>query len=317
MIAFRRILCPIDFSGFSDRAFAHACRLARWYEADVHALHVIPLLAEAWAVSFPVDPHTHEPHVPADLKSQLDSRLAAARADGTAIETHVREGGAAHEILRYSRENGIDIIVMGTHGGTGFRRLVLGSVADVVLRQAPCPVLTVCHAPLPDKGAGPPFQRILCASDFAPSAAATSTLAMSLAAEYGAELTLLHVAEPFFEQVFADHTHVPIQDYEQFVKTQLESRLRQAIPADFLEWCRPRVRVRIGAPAEEIVKGARELDADLLVMGLHGGRGAVDRALFGSTTQNVLQHAECPVLTPGALAAEPADHPLAAELPTA
>jgi nucleotide-binding universal stress UspA family protein len=299
MIAIRRILCPIDFSETADRAAAEASRMARWYRADVHALHVLPLMTEAWAAGFPVDPHTHEPRVPVDLRAHLEGRLQDARASGVIVEAHLREGGAAAEILRYADESAADLIVMGTHGRGGLGRLVLGSVAESVLRRSPCPVLTVGHATAPAAGDGPPFRRIVCAADFEPSFEPTLALALSLAAESGAELTLVHAVEPFFQDVFAAHTHVSVEDYARFLRTQLEARLAEAIPREVLDWCQPRYDVRIGVPAAEIVRAARERGADLIVMGLHDGRGAVDRWLFGSTTQEVLRHAECPVLTPG------------------
>jgi nucleotide-binding universal stress UspA family protein len=312
MIAIRRILCPIDFSDFADRAFRHACRLARWYGAEIHALHVTPLMTEAaWAVSFPIDPHTHEPRVPADFRRHLESRFADARAEGIAIETHVREGGAAHEIVRYAEEAGVDLIVMGTHGRNGLRRLVLGSVADTVLRRSPCPVLTVCRTEVSGDPAGPPFRRIVCAVDFEPSSEPTLMLAISLATEAAAHLTLLHVVEPFFQDVFAERTHVSVEEYERFLKAQLQARLAQAIPAaglEVLDWHRPHQEVRIGKPAVEIVRGAHDARADLLVMGLHGGRRAVDRLVFGSTAQEVIRRADCPVLTPRTPLRKPTGH---------
>ena len=91
--------------------------------------------------------------------------------------------------------------------------------------------------------------------------------------------------------------HVPLEAYQRFLETELRAQLAGLVPREASDWCRPREVVRIGTPWTEIVHAAKAASADLIVMGLHAGRGAVDRMLFGSTTQHVLRHAECPVLT--------------------
>jgi nucleotide-binding universal stress UspA family protein len=299
MITVRRILCPIDFSEFADRALRHATRIAGWYEAEIHALHVVPVMTEGWAIPMAVGASAAGPSIPAGLREALDVRLAPARAAHLPLHTDVREGGAAREILAYAGEADVDLIVMGSHGRSGFQRLLLGSVTDAVLRKATCPVLTVCHAGEPSAPEGPPFRRIVCAVDFQPASEHALRFALSLAEDGDAEITLLHVVEPFFEEEIAKRTHVAVEDYRQFLETQLVARLGRFIPAETTDACRPREVVRIGWPWEEITRLAKDSSADLVVMGLHRGRGAVDRLVFGSTAQQVLRHAECPVLTIG------------------
>jgi nucleotide-binding universal stress UspA family protein len=297
MLAVRRILCPIDFSGFSDRALGFAAAVARWQGAEIHGLHVLPILAEAWAFPLAVDAAAGEPLSPAAFRDRLKARLARAQAADLVVECHIRQGGAAHEIVAYARGAAMDLIVMGTHGRSGVERLVLGSVTENVLRHAPCPVLTIPRTEPPTPSAGPPFQRILCAVDFEPSSPPTLSLALTLAQQAAAELILVHVAEPFFDAEIASRMHVPLEAYRRFVETELRTQLAQLVPSEASDWCRPREVVRIGTPWTEIVHAADESRADLIVMGLHAGRGAVDRILFGSTTQQVLRHTACPVLT--------------------
>jgi nucleotide-binding universal stress UspA family protein len=299
MISVGRILCPIDFSECADRAVRHATRIARWYEAEIHGLHVVPLMTEGWAVPLAVATSAAAPPMPAGMRESLDRRLAPARTADLPVETYLREGGAAHEILAHAREANVDLIVMGSHGRGGFQHLLLGSVTESVVRKAPCPVMTVCHAGEPSDEPGPPFRRIVCAVDFEPASEQAVRFALSLAEDADAEITLVHVVEPFLEEETARHAHISVEDYRQFLERQLVARLGALIPTEATNACRPREVVCIGRPWEEITRVAKERAADLLVMGLHGGRGAVDRLVFGSTTQHALRHAECPVLTVG------------------
>jgi nucleotide-binding universal stress UspA family protein len=141
MLKFRSILYPTDFSEPSGRAFPLACALARDHKADVLVLHVYP------------PPVAHGEVVarrqPNGFHDALWRQLQAFQAPGPAVCVRHRlaEGDAAEEIVRVAREEGCDLIVMGTHGRTGLRRLVMGSVAEEVLREARCPVLTVRALP--------------------------------------------------------------------------------------------------------------------------------------------------------------------------
>jgi nucleotide-binding universal stress UspA family protein len=137
MVPIRKILHPTDFSERSDNAFRLACALARDYHATVILLHAnLPYLA--YGEGFVVPPLMDEKE---DLAAKL--KALGAKAPNVAMEQHLVEGDPAHEILRIAREAGCDLIVMGTHGSTGLTRLLMGSVAEQVVRKAPCPVLTV------------------------------------------------------------------------------------------------------------------------------------------------------------------------------
>ena len=143
MLAIRRILCPMDFSECSDRALGYATAVARWQGAEIHGLHVLPLLAESWAFPVPIDAATAEALSPAAFRESLEVRLAPARTGDLVVHGHIRQGGAAHEIVEHARRTSMDLIVMGTHGRKGVSRFFLGSVASRVISTAPCPVMTV------------------------------------------------------------------------------------------------------------------------------------------------------------------------------
>jgi nucleotide-binding universal stress UspA family protein len=144
MLPIRTIVHPTDFSESSDAAFRLACSAARDYGARLLVLHVVrPPPAVAFeAGSMLVEPEGYRDELWERL-SRLQPRHANVR-----LEHRLAEGDPAGEILDLARESGCDLIVMGTHGRTGLGRLLLGSVAEQVVRKAPCPVLTV-KAPFP------------------------------------------------------------------------------------------------------------------------------------------------------------------------
>lgn len=137
-----RILVPMDFSDDSEAALRFARDLARRYDATIHLLHVVenPLATGVWSAEL----YTSEiAGLQLNLVRDAKARLEKSVPEGTAMSTEVRVGKAANEILNVARERGVDLIVMGTHGRTGLALLILGSVAERVVRMAPCPVLTV------------------------------------------------------------------------------------------------------------------------------------------------------------------------------
>ena len=201
MIEIRRILCPIDFSDYSRRALDHAIAIARWYESTVTALHVFSPVPVAAVEPSPV---VVEPIVltPVDRDRLLANTKAFAeneRAPGITIEAVVREGNSAAEILEQAASMKADLLVIGTHGRSGFERLLLGSVAEKVLRKASCPVMTVPRRHPDAVPAGPVlYKRILCPVDYSESSLQALKYAISMAQEADGQLAVLHVVEHEF-----------------------------------------------------------------------------------------------------------------------
>lgn len=297
MIQIRRILCPTDFSDFSRRALEHAVALARWYEADVTLLHVVPFVPSTATFPPGVSPLTFEPITHDRILEELKRFAEPVAAAGVRSDVVLRDGNATGEILDLAKTLPADLVVLGTHGRGGFERLVLGSVAEKVLRKACCPVLTV---PLPAEeapAAAPAlFESILCPVDFSPSSMKALDYALSIAQEAKASLTLLHVVEWSPDDEVREHRHFNVPEYRRYLEEEARGLLRQALPEEARLWCKPREIVAIGKPRQEIQRVAREAGAHLIVMGVHG-RGAVDLMLFGSTTHHVIRESHCPVLT--------------------
>jgi nucleotide-binding universal stress UspA family protein len=304
VIEIERILCPIDFSDFSRRALDHAVAISRWYESTITLLHVCTVVpVAAYAPGSGVLPSAAL--TPEDRKALLASmeRFAEGEAGtNVAIDLDIAEGSTATAILAKADAMPADLLVMGTHGRSGFERLVLGSVTEKVLRKAACPVLTVPKA-VPDVVPAPPvlFKRIICAIDFSDCSMHALNYAMSLTQEADAHLTVMHVIElppdvprEVHETVLAGPRN--LREYLALAEEDARARLKEAIPDSVRAYCTVDTVQPTGKPYREILRVAEEQTADLIVIGIHG-RGPVDRLLFGSTAEHLVRQASCPVLT--------------------
>ena len=295
MIQIRRILCPVDSSESSRRALDHALALSRWYEAELTILHVSPLMPTI----FGLEPAPSEAML-APFDRQAVGRELAAFVGNTADvrpapQLRVLAGPTVGTILAFAAEAGTDLIVLGTHGRTGFERFMLGSVTEKVVRRAPCPVLTV-----PRRAEGAPeralFGRILCGVDFSDASRRAVDYGLSLAQEAKARVTLLDVVEWLPDESFSKYPQFDVDHYRRTLLTDARAKLEELVPEDARNWCEPDTRLVSGKPYQEILRVAGEERSDLIVLGLQG-RGPVDRMLFGSTVQAIVRQAACPVLT--------------------
>jgi nucleotide-binding universal stress UspA family protein len=307
MLTFERILCPVDFSELSAKACEYAYSLARHYEAKLFLEHVVQPLTVAYPYyAFPAPSSDMYMDLEAEAEKHLQEFANDHGRHRAQPELVVRKGLPTDEILTFANKNDVDLIVMGTHGRQGLDRLTMGSVTEKVLRKASCPVLAV-RKPLHDfvtseEGADPvQLRRILFCTDFSDPAHRALSYAFSLAFEYNAELTLLHVLEDI-----SSATDLQTET------TDAIRQLEEPIPQDARNWCSIKTVVRVGKPYQEIVQLALEAQTDLVIMGVRGRR-ATDLALFGSTTHRVLQLGSCPVLTVHfePRAAQPASDPAA------
>lgn len=305
MIAIGRILCPIDFSDHSRRALDHAVAVARWYGSTVTVLHVFSTaFVAAYAPGVPGFEEVALTRADRDkVLKELHRFVQAEAAPGVPVEAAIREGVAATAILEQAEEMQADLLVLGTHGRSGFEKLFLGSVADKVLRKAACPVLTVpAHVPDAVPAAPVLFTHILCPVDFSECSLHALRYATSMAQENDAELTLLHVMAYGLEASTAPVDAVltdeglTLSDYRQRREAAVRRQLEDAVPAGASSFCSVETALAGGEPGHEILRVARERQSDLIVIGVHG-RGVMDRMLFGSTTQRVVRGATCPVLT--------------------
>jgi nucleotide-binding universal stress UspA family protein len=285
-----RILCPIDFSEFSVTAYDYAQSLAWHYKATLFLQHVIDSLVPYYPYfAFP-DPYNEICRkLRADAAQQLQEFAKTHSWRGVQPQGDVQDGVATDLILGFAEAKAVNLIVMGTHGLRGLDHLTLGSVTEKVLRKAHCPVLAVrkpAHDLVTPEG-GPDLvqlHRVLYCTDFSDDSEQAWDHAVSLAAEYSAELTLLHVLEDISSS----------SDIENETAKVLE-RLEKRISPEARKNGMTKAAVRIGKAYQQIIQLALESRTDLVIMGVRG-RHALDLAVFGSTTYRVVQLGPCPVL---------------------
>lgn len=298
MITIRRILCPTDMSDLSARAFRHATAFAKWYEAEIDALYIVPQVVPHPGV-MPPGPSwaLFDPGARTQVEDELHHFVASAENEGVAVRRTIRDGDVVSEVLKEAKSIPADLIVMGTHGRGGFERWILGSVAEKTLRKAPCPVLTVPPASAEQPVEPVELKTILCPVDFSDASLAALRYALSLAQESDAELVVLHALEWVPEEEPRLRPGLPdLPEYRRSLEESARERLRAAIPEAARDWCHPEEVVVFGRAYEQILKQAKSREAQMLVMGVHG-RNALDILLFGSTTHHVIRAACCPVLT--------------------
>jgi len=286
------ILCPIDFSEFSVSAYQHALSVAGHYRAKLVAQHIVELWRHP-AADFVASAGLYEEYYQAlreSGKEQLQEFVKKHTHDEIQPELLVQVGVAADSILSFAQSQETDVIVMGTHGRRGFDRLMLGSVTDRVMRTAPCPVLAASNPPHGSVAAGRErghvhhLSRILFCADFSENSERALKYAISATAEYDAELTLLHVLEG-----------APSLAKTEEAMAVAAERLDKLIPPEGRKTLSIKTEVRIGKTYAQIIQLAEEAQIDLVTMGVRG-RGALDVAVFGSTTYRVMQLGSCPVL---------------------
>ena len=294
MTTIHRIVYATDLSCVSEPAWDETRRLGRLFDAEILLLHVSPP-----PFVFPTEgyfpPHLYEEllqNARRTAEERFDHLLGSVAGSGLKLRIRVEEGPPAPRILEVVTEEAADLLVVGTHGRAGLQRVLVGSVADRLLRQATCPVLTV--RPIPGSTPRPEIRRICYATDFSPTARAAWPWVVAIASAAGAEVDLVHVT---FEPVVDSHMSAEtIGRMAQLLDEQGRIEVERFLEVSTLPRERIHVRVTRGIADEQIVHSAQEHAADLIVMGTHGWSGVV-RWMLGSVAHGVIQTAPCPVLT--------------------
>lgn len=296
MRTIQRILHPTDFSASAKQAFRLALQVADRAGAELHLLNVAPNLGED-PVRSAYDLESGDASLFRDLRDKADAQMLqmieAAGADAASIKrVHSRGIAPGPVILDYAGDEDVDLIVMGTHGRRGVKRLVLGSVTEEVMRQSPCDVLTV-RAPDEGEVARPAVQRCLVPVDLSVYARPLLREAKTIAASFGAQIDLLHVIEPLpfpAPLMGAVSIHDLVSDPGGRTREQLDELVRTTegppVPID--------MHVEEGHAARAIRTAADALKSDMVVMASHGLSG-LEGMLLGSVTARVIRRTKSPV----------------------
>ncbi len=298
-VAYKNILLATDFSDASQRALPYAAALARRYSANIALVHA---LGKEPRIPVPLEPVPYELDLPL-IEAELAMGKVADRLDEEHVEYHalVEHGGVWEVLSSVIESEHDDLIVLGTHGRGGITKFVLGSVAEEVLRLAPCPVLTVgknVRSGLPD------FRTIVYATDFSPAANRALPYAISLAEDYGATLVLLHLVSPLpsvglgiglfapalyaADELAASHAVTCRTAKQKLFGLLADAKLSRA----------PEYEVGVDTVPEGILSAASKYNADLIVIGASQGVSVSAKAhLPWTIIHPLVSDATCPVLT--------------------
>lgn len=277
----------------NERAFSFALAQAKEFAADLIVFHAYDTLVVAASETSGIRYYDYAAAARAEIK-HLEPLAERARREGIKCEVVVRSGLAADQILGYLREREVDRIVMGTHSPGPIGKILVGSVAEAVLRNAQVPVYII--GPDVVDGAYRNFatRTILCAVSFIESSFVVATFAAEVAARHNARLILQHVIRPQDRaEVLAGRT-----------VEEIEADLLSLIPRNLREQISIQTIVVPGDPTEELLYQSRAQQADLIVLGAHGASAFAAIARHG-VVYKVLAHSHCPVITlsPAVLAA--------------
>jgi nucleotide-binding universal stress UspA family protein len=297
-VSIRNVLFATDFSATSEAALPYAAAICRRFGATLHAVHVLSeasLLMMTGGVDYVSMGTIYD-----DARNEAKERLEHIGdcLEGVPHRSYVRHGQVWNNLECIIGENEIDLIVLGTHGRTGLGKLLLGSVAEDILRHAACPVLTVGpkvsgHAKLPSiadaHDVAPPeleIREIVCATNFGRNSNVVADAAVSLAEEFRARLALLHV----------------IEDYTQLGRKPepMEEGLRRLqglVPAGAPLQYAPEFVLEFGSAPEQILKVASDREADIIVLGARSSAEIGTSHFPWSSAHHVIARAYCPVLT--------------------
>jgi nucleotide-binding universal stress UspA family protein len=295
-VQFNKILCATDFSDFSNQTVSYGVALAKEFGASLIVCHVIDLSSVAIYGEFQLDPVGQQSRIMEDANAQLEALTGD---QPVAWEPMITVGKAADEISRAVEEKSIDLVITATRGRSGFKRLILGSVTESLMRTLTCPLLVV-HSP-EHEFVNPPeqeirLQKILVGCDFSSDSDLAFEYGLSLAQEFQAELHLAHVIEPPVQpNLLIEETYVSGEIQEDY-HNQLIQKLKDMIPGEAANWCTAQTSIMEGQPYEELVKYADTRDIDMIVLGVRG-HGLVKTLFLGSTTDRVIRNSPCPVLS--------------------
>jgi nucleotide-binding universal stress UspA family protein len=281
-VGFKKILIATDYSAFSNKAMHYGLAIARRYHSTVNLVSVVSSLGFAMAGPEAVSEAVHLGiGEAAELRKKLDD---GGFLEGVSAQIDVEYGiDVAKQLLEISQKWQPDLIVLGTHGRTGLKKIWMGSVAEQVFRASSCPVLTVGPA-VAWPSAQHQSPRILFPTDFSPESLKALHGCVAFAEARGSGLLLLHVAPVPRGEAAIDKARIV---------AGLQSRLRELLPPHLAN--KTHVRVEFGNVQSTICSVAEEECCSLIVMGLHGEKGLLEGRW--EHAYQIVSDANCPVLT--------------------
>ncbi len=278
---FASIVCSVDFSDHSVRALRYALALAAHFRARLTVINVAnPLLFQAATASNDVAAINRDTET---ALRELADRIAKEGGPwAPEIRATTAVGDAATEIIKVAEDEAADLIVMGTHGRSGYRKMFFGSVTERVLRLSGVPVFAVPaseHDSVTFTTQGPQFSfgPVLAPTDLGSGSLPNARVAEVLSVSFGAPLLLVHVIEPI---PVTGGRHESIEAHKRAVVADADDRL-QTFASALARGASLETHLSVGSPAAQIAAIAAERNAGLIVMGLHAEGGRVGAVAYG------------------------------------
>lgn len=316
----KKIMCAVDFSDFTDGILAYSLALCKAFHAKLFLVHVA------------IDVNTFLMHSEVALGTVMPQDkliLNAQKRLGNLVkemtiehEIAISKGDPADEICRIALKERIDMVITATHGKSGIKRLLIGSVTEKLMKTLHCPLLvlhTQEHNFISQDGYEMKLRKILVGCDFSPDSKLAFDYGLSLAQEFKAELYLTHAIKPteYIELKASNYIGIIPRDYVSWhtpdyfelqrrlieekrekinkLRSSLERQLYFMVPEESRSWCSPYTPVLTGEPYKELIKYAKEQEIDIIVLGIRG-HTLWEKLLVGSTTDRIIRRAPCPVL---------------------
>lgn len=316
----KKIMCAIDFSNFTDETLLYSVALCKVFYAKLFLVHIISDVNTAFVQGgITINRTIVEDQQISDAQELLGNLAKEIPIDHDIV---ICKGDPAEEIRRLALEEKIDMVITATHGKSGIKRLLIGSVTENLIRTLHCPLLVLSTHEQDFIHPGDyeiKLKKILVGCDFSPDSKLAFDYGLSLAQEFQAELYLAHVIKPtehielkpsdYITVIPRDYYLWEPSDYHEIQKevtketqekiSKLYSRLKQQllfmVPEECQIWCSPYAILLRGEPYRELIQYGREKGVDMIVLGIRG-HTLWETLMVGSTTDRVIRDAFCPVL---------------------
>ena len=295
-VQIKTIVCTTDFSDFSNRAIPFGVALAKEFGAKLYLCHVIDLSSVAMYGEGFSDPLMLESKITDYAQQHLNDLIGDTDIEWESLTS---VGHTADEIAIIAKEKGADLVVSATHGRSGLKRLILGSVTERLMRTLPCPMYIVRaleREPAAPVMAEMKLGRILVGCDFSADSDLAVQYGLSLAQEFQTELYLAHVLEPSVYKDMLAYSAGKAEIARKGLREELTQKLGDMLTEEAKQWCTPKTVLLAGQPSDELTKYALVNEVDLIVLGIRG-HSVMESLLVGSTTDRVVRQAPCPVLS--------------------
>jgi nucleotide-binding universal stress UspA family protein len=295
-VEIKTIFCATDISDFSNHAVSWGIALAQEFNAKLYVCHVVDFPTCITYGDGPIFFVDQQSQAIGNATHQLKQLVGDKKIQW---EPLVTVGHAGDEISRLAKEKGADLAISATHGRSGLKRLILGSVTERLMRTLHCPLLIVRGPELDPNILSEQrliFKKILVGCDFSEDSALAFQHGLSLAQEFQSELHLVHVMEP---PVYMDIFKTSVEfgkELQMELRSRLKDKLKMMVPSEAFNWCVPQTVLLDGPSHEELIRYAKTNNMDLIVLGVRG-QGLVERLFVGSTTDRIVRQTPSPVLS--------------------